>query len=79
MVVSAASKFYSEGIIDRDALDAAMIELQTKRARTGALLLAVEDAIKSKPQMFKKFVMVLEDEPTLLSIASELVKQYKGS
>ena len=44
--------------------------------RTVILLNAVEDKIKTEPLAFTEFIKILESDPSLRSLAAELVKSY---
>ena len=53
-----------------------MNQAQIPSVRTIDLLNAVEDKIKNEPWAFSEFVKILESEPSLKSLASELVRSY---
>lgn len=72
------SKLYSKSIISRDARDEAMNVTHTASVRTVYLLSVVEDRIRAEPHTFTEFVEILESEPTLTSLAIELMEEYNN-
>ena len=75
-LTSVANKLYTRDIIPKSTISKAMIQAIDQFDRTVCLLDVVEDKIKVEPQVFTKFVEILELELTLKSLASKLVKKY---
>ena len=71
-----ASKLYSKSIISQDALLEALNPTRVDSVKTVSLLSVVEAKIRAEPHTFTEFVKILESEPSLNSLAKELVKNY---
>ena len=71
-----ASKLYAKSIIPRRTLTLVTNQNHEPIDRTVSLLSVVVDKIRAEPHVFTEFVKILESEPTLRSIAKELVGKY---
>ena len=71
-----ASKLYAKAVITPASLERVVNQAQIPSVKTIVLLNAVEDRIKVEPWVFTEFVEILDSEPSLRSLASELVRSY---
>ena len=71
-----AIKLYMESVISAAALADAMNQAHVAGVRTVSLLSVIEDKIRAEPRIFTEFVRIIESEPTLRSLANELVEEY---
>jgi len=71
-----AGILYANGIIDEDVRDRAQLPSITGSKSNQILLNAVEQAIKTEPQNFHKFLDILTDEPTTELLSSRLLECY---
>lgn len=79
-IITIASSLYSKYVINGDVFAEARNPMHIAKNRTVSLLSVVEDKIRTEPNMFRVFVEVLESEPTLVTQANELVRNYlKGA
>jgi len=71
-----AGFLYTNGIIDEDVRDRAQLTDNTVLKRNQILLNAVEQAIKTEPQNFHKFLDILADERATELLYSRLLECY---
>ena len=76
-----AGKLFSKKLITTGILSKVMNQMVDKRSRCRELIAAIGSKIASDPDSFHSFISVLEDEPTLHSIALSMRKSletYEG-
>lgn len=71
-----ASKLYSIGIITEAVHDQTMLPCYTVQEKNRILLTGVKQAIFSNPRCFRKFVQILDDEPTTEPLRKKLLETY---